>query len=227
MDMSNVRDIRVFFTRRDAAKYISHLDVNRCFQRALARSHLPVWYTQGFNPHIYITFAMPTPLGYESDCETMDLRVTEEISMNEIKDRLNAALPMGLRVYHVASPIHKPDDIASCDYQVLVSAPSKTSAELQEMFQAMLNRDIIPVEKKTKKGFKEIDLKPFIGLKGLDSYEDGIRLLLRLAAGTTTNINPTLVFDAFSKLYNIELDCIRVKKLQVYTDNPIKDEIFE
>ncbi|WP_312644475.1 TIGR03936 family radical SAM-associated protein [Hydrogenoanaerobacterium sp.] len=227
MDMSNVRDIRVFYTRRDAAKYISHLDINRCFQRALARSHLPVWYTQGFNPHIYITFAMPTPLGYESDCETMDLRVIEEISMNEIKDRLNAALPMGFRVYKVAAPVHKPDDIAVCDYQVLASAPHKTGAELEVMFREMLTRDTILVEKKTKKGFKEIDLKPFIELKSLEAEDDGIRLVLRLAAGTTININPTLVFDAFSKLCDVELDCIRVKKLQVYTDNPIKDEFFE
>lgn len=48
--------VRLFFTKLDRAKYISHLDMNRCMSRALKRSGLPVWYTGGFNPHMYLTF---------------------------------------------------------------------------------------------------------------------------------------------------------------------------
>lgn len=227
MEASIGKDVRVFYTRRDAAKYISHLDINRCMQRALARAHLPVWYTQGFNPHIYITFAMPTPLGYESACETMDMRLIEEIPYSEVQDRLNAALPVGLRVYRVAELVHKPEDIAKADYSVLVTSPQKTAGELEELFGQMLAADTVPVEKKTKKGMKEIDLKPMIALRGTQHTEDGLCLTLRLAAGTTSNINPTLVFGAFTRFCGVQPDSILVEKLQVYTDNPIKDEVFE
>lgn len=220
-------DIRVFYTRHGSARYISHLDVSRCFQRALARSHLPVWYTQGFNPHIYITFAMPCPLGYESRCETMDLRLISEVPMEEVRDRLNAALPPDFRVTRAAFPVHSTDDIACADYRVEVSSPQKGAAELEALLRGMLARPEIPAEKRTKKGSKTIDLKPLIELRSLASDGGGLTMVLRLAAGNANNINPTLVFDTFSGLYEVELDCLRVEKLAVYTDNPIRDEEFE
>lgn len=226
MEESIGKDVRVFYTRKDAARYISHLDINRCMQRALARSHLPVWYTQGFNPHIYITFAMPTPLGYESGCETMDMRMVEDITYDEIKERLNAVLPEGLRVNRVDAPVHKPDDIAKAEYSVLVTSRQKTAGEMEQLFREMLTQESVPVQKKTKKGMKEIDLKPMIELLSARQTEDGLLLELRLAAGTTTNINPTLVFGAFTRFCNVEPDSLLVNKLQVYTDNPVREEIF-
>ena len=58
--------VRIWFTKTGEASYISLLDLQRVMQRALKRSGLPVWYTLGFNPHIYMTFACPLPLGQES-----------------------------------------------------------------------------------------------------------------------------------------------------------------
>ena len=60
-------DYRLFYTKTGRLKYISHLDTNRLMQRTLKRSGLPVWYSEGFNPHIYITFALPLALGLESE----------------------------------------------------------------------------------------------------------------------------------------------------------------
>ena len=56
--------VRIFFEKRDRARYISHLDITRCLSRAFARTDIPVWYTEGFNPRIYMTFALPLSLGY-------------------------------------------------------------------------------------------------------------------------------------------------------------------
>ncbi len=89
--------MRAVFEKKDRAKYISHLDLNRCMQRTFKRSGLPVWYTEGFNPHIYITFALPLSLGYESSVEIMDFNMTEEVSEKETADKLNKAMPEGLK----------------------------------------------------------------------------------------------------------------------------------
>jgi radical SAM-linked protein len=70
--MGKFTDIRVFFSKTGNAKYISHLDLYRSFSRAIQRSGLPVWITEGFNPHIYITFALPLALGIEGQEEAMD-----------------------------------------------------------------------------------------------------------------------------------------------------------
>ena len=97
--------VRVFFAKEGRLKYISHLDVTRCLARVFKRSGLPIWYTQGFNPHAYLTFALPLPLGVESRCESFDFRLTEEVSYEEVKDRLNAVLPDDLRALRAAAPV--------------------------------------------------------------------------------------------------------------------------
>ena len=93
-----MKTVRVFFAKEGRLKYISHLDVTRCLARVFKRSRLPIWYTQGFNPHAYLTFALPLPLGVESCCESFDFRLTEEVSCEEVTDRLNAVLPDDIAV---------------------------------------------------------------------------------------------------------------------------------
>ena len=87
--------------------YISHLDINRMMTRAVRRAHLPMWYTEGFNPHLYMTFALPLSLGTESNCESVDMRLIDEISLEEVKNRLNAVLPTGIEVTEVSEPLMK------------------------------------------------------------------------------------------------------------------------
>lgn len=107
-----MKTIRVFFTKTGRAKYISHLDVNRCIDRAIKRSGIPVWYTQGFNPHIYTTFAMPISLGFESLCESFETRLVEDdFSLEEVKTALNRVLPTGLEVTQVAEPVMEMKEI--------------------------------------------------------------------------------------------------------------------
>ena len=70
--------VRIWFTKTGEASYISLLDLQRVMQRSLKRSGLPVWYTLGFNPHIYMTFACPLPLGQESLVESVDVKTEAE-----------------------------------------------------------------------------------------------------------------------------------------------------
>ena len=69
------RPIRVKFRKVGDLQYISHLDLQRTFSRVLVRAGLPLWYTQGFNPHIKMVFGLPLPVGCESECEFLDLRL--------------------------------------------------------------------------------------------------------------------------------------------------------
>ena len=95
-----MKNVRIFFAKDGPAKYISHLDLNRVMLRALGMSRIPVWRTEGFHQHAYITFALPLSLGYASTCESMDFRLTEDdTDMSDIPDRLNAYLPEGIRVF--------------------------------------------------------------------------------------------------------------------------------
>ena len=86
-----MKDYRIVFEKRGRVKYISHLDLNRCMLRAVRRSGLPAWYTEGFHPHMYLMFPLALSLGAESTCEVMDIRLTEEVPPAEILARLKPA----------------------------------------------------------------------------------------------------------------------------------------
>ena len=80
-------DVRMSFEKTGMAKFISHLDTVRCITRAMKRACVPIWFTEGFNPHAFLTFAMPLSLGFESYCETVDFRLMEEVDLEELKER--------------------------------------------------------------------------------------------------------------------------------------------
>ena len=68
-----MKDIRIRFEKTGRARYISHLDLTRAMTRAVRRAGLPIWYTEGFNKHPYLTFAAPLSLGFEGTDESLSL----------------------------------------------------------------------------------------------------------------------------------------------------------
>ncbi len=202
-----MRNIRVFFEKKDECKYISHLDLNRVMLRAVGKSRLPIWRTEGFNQHAYITFALPLSLGFSSDCESMDFRLLDdEMALGQIPSLLNACLPKGIRVTGCKEAKHKPAEIDSALYEMTLTSDNISTEELYSAFDEMLGCDEIAVEKKTKKGFKTINLKEYIIRCDYSVLNDGVRVSITLPAGSVTNINPTLYVSALEKRAGAEID---------------------
>ena len=208
-----MRKIRVFFTKLGRAKYISHLDSNRCWQRSIKRSGLPVWYTEGFNPHMYLTFPLPLSLGYESVCECVDLRLMEDISDAEVVEKLNASLPQDIRVFACAEPVMDQKEIALADYEIFLSCADP--AELSRELAAYFAQEQILVMKKTKKGQKEMDLKPHFSVLEQSVEEEGVALKLRCTTGIEVNINPSLLLENAPCADKVE--SIATRRTKVYT----------
>ena len=140
-----MREVRIRFRKTGRARYISHLDLTRAMTRAVRRAGLPIWYTEGFNKHPYLTFAAPLSLGFEGLAESMDLRLLEDVPEDEIVRRLNAVLPEGLVAVSAAEPVHKAGELETARYRLTFTG------ELSQMA-AFLAQDAILVEKRTKKG---------------------------------------------------------------------------
>ena len=105
------------------AAYISLLDLQRVMHRALKRSGLPVWYTKGFNPHIYLAFSCPLALGQESLCESCEVKTeVEDPDYIAWADALRPALPEGLRLVRIGPAVMKMGQIESADYRLTVPA---------------------------------------------------------------------------------------------------------
>ena len=191
--------VRATFEKRRRAKYISHLDLMRCMQRAFRRAGVPIWFTEGFNPHAYLMFPLALSLGYESGCECMDFRIDGDMSMQEAMERLNRVLPPDLQILAVAEPVRKHTDIAFADYAVqLDCADASVSAEqLCAAWETFFAQPQILVEKKTKRGTAEVDVKAQAQVTDVQRADHALLLKLRMPAGTSVNVNPGLLTDAF------------------------------
>ena len=202
-----MKDVRVWFTKKDECKYISHLDLNRCILRALHKSRIPIWHTEGFNVHPYATFPLPLSLGFEGERECMDIRLIDEISFSEIKERLNSSLPSGIRIFDVTEPVMKAKEIAFSVFKIKITSDYISAEELYKIINELFNKEEIIVEKKTKKkGIKEIDIKQYLDIYKIERNIGGAILYITLPAGSVTNINPTLIQKAVERYYNIEIN---------------------
>ena len=115
--------IRISFEKRAEAAFISLLDLQRIFQRILKRSGLPVYYTQGFNPHIYLSFACPLSLGQESLCESCEVKTADEApDLEAWRQTLQPYMPHGISITKIAQARQKVTEIAWADYAVTVPA---------------------------------------------------------------------------------------------------------
>lgn len=212
-----MREVRLRFAKEDRLKYISHLDINRAMSRALCRAKIPLWYTEGFNPHPYMSFSLPLSLGVESLCESVDLRITGDISNEEIKDRLNFVLPVGLRIVDVYDDFRDCSEIAFSDYVYKFQFPDNDKAV--EKMKSILDSNEILALKKAKQGrkrvLKETDIKQFIDKYSVSIRGDVIVLNIRLAAGPDRNLNPSLLFDTIIRLLDMDFEWKSISRISL------------
>lgn len=175
----------------------------RAFMRAISRSNLPVWYTEGFNPRIHLSFSTSLSLGYEGLEESFSIFLLEEIEPEQVKARINQYLPEELSIVHVQPPVERATAIAWSDYQLELyyDAPlSDTKKALGEFFQ----QTKFPATKRTKGREHPVDIKPAIKNESIALMEDCVQVCFRIATGTAYNVNPRLFAQSFSSFYGKE-----------------------
>lgn len=221
--------VRLNFSKTGRAIYISHLDINRMMTRAVKRARLPMWYTEGFNPHPYLTFALPLSLGQSSDCEYMDIRIEGDMTNDEIKDRLNAVLPEGVKILSVAEPVHDAKEIEKALYFVkLIFPDSETATDFAEKARSLAESEELLAEKSGKKGhrkvMKQINLIDFIYDIKFTTAENIVNIQCVLAAGNTNNLNPSLLVETLEKAIGTEHEMKYIVRRKLITKN---NEIFK
>ncbi len=197
-----MRCVRVWFKKMGMSRYVSHLDLMRAMTRALRRAKVPLWYTEGYNPHPYITFALPLSLGMESLCESMDMRIEGDSTNEDIFDMLKDNMPPGIEIIKVSDPMFDPKKITFGEFDIFFDC-EKNSGETVDLINDMLSKDELIVQKLGKKGrhkvLKDINLIEFIKTYSVSSFGERVKLTVILPAGSTTNVNPSLLADEIQK----------------------------
>ena len=196
-----MKSVRIVFSKTGRIKYVSHLDLVRAMTRAVRRADIPLWYTEGFNKHPYLTFAAPLSLGYEGLRETMDIRMADDFPFDELVKRLNAVFPEGLVAISAADVVAKAGDLAAAEYRLTIQLPVDVITEA-------LSRPELLVEKRTKKKtMKTMDILPYFKDAVVErGGENATVMTVALPSGSNENINPGLFVTALKGLVGTDVD---------------------
>lgn len=213
--------IRIKFRKYGAMKFIGHLDMMRYFQKAIRRAGIDICFSEGFSPHMIMSFASPLGVGLTSDGEYLDIEIGKELSSASAVWRLNAVGAEGVEVLSFRKiPDGKASNamalVAAADYQVRFREGCRPADGWQPRFREFLEQTSIPVIKQTKKSQRELDIRPLI-------YEAQCRedhIFLKLAAGSADNLKPELLMEAFGTYAGIVFPefAFLIHRCELYAD---------
>lgn len=187
--------------------------------RALHKSKLPIWRTEGFNPHPFATFPLPLSLGFRGVNECMDVKLEDDnYSFEEIISKLNACLPRGIQVFDVTEPVMKAGKIAFAEFSIKLSCENTNSTVIAEKLSRFLESEKIEIEKRSKKGLKTVDIKQGIKSFEIDEKFDFVLLNVVLSAGSSDNVNPNLLVSAFDNYSALTVDA-DITRIDLYNSD--------
>ena len=191
------------FEKGERIRHIGHLDIQRSVQRGLRRSGLPVAYSNGFNPHILITFASALSTGACGKREIMDVTMAEEVSPEEFLEKMNRAMPPEMRLSEARALDQKhPALMASlqaANYDLLIR-DAELAEKLAAAIPAMMARETVTAMRKTKTALKECDIKPLI----YDLKAEGQHILATLTLTEREACKPGMLIEALSREAGID-----------------------
>lgn len=211
---------RALFEKLDNARFISHLDLMRLFQRAFKRAGLPLTHTQGFNPRPSVSIALPLSLGAESHCELLDFDLESSVPLEDIRNRLNAALIDGIRVREVYDNGAKIKYLALLQSRLTLEYDGGIPAGAESAIGQLFARETLVLEKKNRNGVTQQDIIPMIRNLEISRISEGELRLDVLHCCQNPSLNPMQLGAAIEKyLPELTPDYIRVCREEIYTED--------
>ena len=211
--------LRALFEKTGNAAYISHLDLMRLFQRSFKRAGLALTHTKGYNPRPSVSIALPLSLGVESQCELLDFELEgASVSLEEIKDRLNASLTEGVRILSVYDNGAKLKHLAYLSCTITMEYDTGIPSGAAEQIEALFTREELIVEKKGKNGITEQNIVPMIQEIAVREKHENELCLNAIICCQNPTLNPAQLVSAIEKyLPDFTPDFVRICRNEIYT----------
>lgn len=209
--------MRIKFTKLGDMKYISHLDVQRLFQRVFRRAAVRLSYSQGFNPHPKMSYGNALALGVESYGEYVDIEIEDDISPELLVEKINNQLPEGMdfiKCVEIQTGVKSlAGNIEYGNYDfVIENVDNFTKSEISDKIDKILSLDMLNVTKKNKKGkLVEMDIIPMIKSLEVKSVEDDkITINSIISTGSIKNLNTNVFLPKLIELLDVSIDPLEV-----------------
>ena len=207
------------FTKEEVIKYTSHLDMVRMFKRAFQRSGVRLVFSAGFNPHPKMTLAQPLSLGYTSVGEWIEFETVNDLALEDVKDALSSVLPPGIKLLEILIMETGEKSLASrcfaAEYTIAMNLDyaNTENGNLRNTLldnphgESFLLQPTIDVQKRSVKHKSpvELDIKPMINYLNLCIVDNNMFISTELAAGSTQNLSPELLIEAFTSFYEFKI----------------------
>ena len=189
-----VQRLRVKYAKRGRARFASHRDFARAFERALRRASVPMAYTSGFSPHPRISYANAAPTGAASEAEYLEIGLAETADPERVRAGLDAALPDGLDIVAVvvAPAGALADLLTGSRWRIDVEGVSDDVRD--QAVDSFLAQTTAPVERMTKAGLRTFDARAAV--VSLAGEPGALALVL---AHTVPLVRPDDVLAALSR----------------------------
>ena len=187
---------RVLFEKTGTAVWMSHLDLMRLMQRAFRRAGVLLHHSQGYTPHPYVSMLLPLSVGMESVCEIMEYELDTDETI--APDALNQVLPAGVRVREVYESSRKARELALVRVQLTLEYDGGVPAGAEREIAALLFQPQLMVEKRTKRGMEETDIRGLLQTCEITFRPDGL-LLDCIVSAQNPPLNPILLVTAIER----------------------------
>lgn len=208
---------RMLFEKTDTAVWMSHLDTMRLMQRAFRRAGVLLHHSQGYTPHAYVSLILPLGVGTESVCEIMEYELDGDLAVTA--EQMNAVLPQGVRVLSVYESDRKAKCLTYLQVRVTMQYDGGRPQGLEDDLRELFSRESITVEKRTKRGPEEADIRPLIRHIDLIPTDDGVVMDCVIAA-QNPSLNPALLVAAIERyLPYRKPDFVRYRRVEVFDEH--------
>lgn len=207
--------VRITFSKQGALRYTGHLDLHRIWERAMRRADLPISYSQGFHPQPRMSLAAALPLGFSSRAEMLDVRLNEELPVEDISARLKDSLPVDIQITGIETVDERAPalqtQVLSAAYEVHLTEPIESAELTRKVQELMMSESVI----RERRG-KTYDLRPLIEMLSVINEADGrVWLKMTLAAREGATGRPEEVLSVL----DILPEYTRVERIRLIFQN--------
>ena len=234
--MPAVERLRLAVKKDGALQFLSHLDFARAVRYVIIRARLPIAYSEGFNPHMKLSFASALGVGVRADEEYLDMELRERLPVEDVVEQMNAQSPDGFVVLggkYVDA--RAPKLMAMANYAVYrLTGPVQAGYgddALQKALQAFNDAMYEKVSPKDARKVRLINVKHHV-VEPLSGKTDGETLTLRVGILQTDEgaVKPQQVWEVLGKQFGIPLDAdmMLARRIGIYHRRGRKNQsLFE
>ncbi len=231
--------LRLAIKKDGAIQFLSHLDFARAVRYVIIRANLPICYSEGFNPHMKMSFASALGVGVSADVEYMDMELETKIPVPEVMERMNTKSPHGFAVLDGKYIDPKATKLmAAANYATYMllgpTIDGATEEAVQTALQAFNTATEVMYEKVSVKGKKKvrlIDVKQHV-IEPITGTLDGKNVVLEVGIFQTAEgaIKPTQVWEVLGKQFGlpIQTDMMLARRRGIYhRENGVNQSLFD